>query len=540
MRAVIVFDTSGSMRTSDPQRLSQEAAHLFVSLARTEDAIGMVSFSDQGVPLMPLTSLHAPATKTRLQALLKSIAFTGQTTDLAAALEAGLASFPPGPATGSRDLVLLLTDGQLDLGPRRRAEEPGVLAHIQQTLLPQYRERAIALYTIAFTRGADQSLLQEMAQTTRGAFHFISNAAELHKAFRDLFIVAQQSESLPLLGNTVLLDDSIQEAQLILSKRDKQEQIKLVTPQQESLDAHTTHPGMAWTSTPAYDLVHITHPQPGLWQVNRSDNGAEAIGLVAQSTLSLHIALSPAYREVGEPVSLTAFLEENGQRLREPSRLQQLTVSARLTSPRSESRTLTLAPQKDGEFAVTLSPLPEPGHYDLLVLASGTEFRRQRTSSFTLHPRCFQPAVTPGPPVMLQVTLAATCAAFRTLLLEAGHAIGGSPPLWTPLTSPQPGLFTVQLPPPAPGQPGEVRLRIRGELDAEGAFNLLKGPWPLPAPTLSAAPPSAPPPETQGGQQLARLMLGKFLALNGVLGLAGGSGYGIYIYLRRRRTMSHD
>ena len=270
MRVVIVFDTSGSMRTSDPKRLSQEAAHLFVSLARPEDAIGVVSFSDHGVPLMPLTSLNSPATKTRLQVLLKSLAFTGQTTDLAAALEAGLASFPPRPATGSRDLVLLLTDGQLDLGPRRRAEEPRVLTHIQQTLLPQYCERDIALYTIAFTKGADQTLLQEMAQTTRGTLHFIPNAADLHKAFRDLFVVAQQAESLPLVGNTVLLDNSIQAAQLILSKRDKQEQIKLVTPQQESLDAHTTRQGMAWTSTPAYDLVHITHPQPGLCPIVRS------------------------------------------------------------------------------------------------------------------------------------------------------------------------------------------------------------------------------------------------------------------------------
>ena len=362
---------------------------------------------------------------------------------------------------------------------------------------------------------------------------------ELHKAFRDLFIVAQQAEALPLVGNTVLLDNSIQEAQLILSKRDKQEQIKLVTPQQESLDARTTRQGMAWTSTPAYDLVHITQPQPGLWQVDRPDNGAEAIGLIARSTLSLHITLSPAYREVGEPVSVTAFLEENGQRLREPSRLQQLTVSASLTTPQGESRTLVLTPQTDGEFAVMLGPLHEPGHYDLLVLASSVEFRRQRAFAFTLHPRCFQPVVIPGPPVTMQVTLAETCPAFRTLRLEAGRVIGGSPPVWTPLTSPQTRLFTVQLPPLAPGQTGEVRLRIRGQLDAEGPFNLLKGPWPLSTSALHPPASSPPLPGEQGWRQITLRMLGKFLVLNGVLGLAGGSGYGIYAYLRRRRTMPH-
>jgi hypothetical protein len=40
MRAVILFDVSGSMRQNDPHRLSHTAARLFVDLAQPQDQVG--------------------------------------------------------------------------------------------------------------------------------------------------------------------------------------------------------------------------------------------------------------------------------------------------------------------------------------------------------------------------------------------------------------------------------------------------------------------------------------------------------------------
>src|SRR5438874_9212765 len=189
LRAIILFDVSGSMRHNDPQRLSIAAAQLFVDLAQAQDAVGLVVFSERGVPLVPLRTLADPSTRTLLHTNLRTLKFTGQTTDLAAALEAGLAGLPPDPDKTYRDLVLLLTDGQLDLGRQRRSEEPARLAHIRHVLLPQNQQRRIGLHTIAFTAEADQAFLQEIAQATGGEFRFIHDAAILHKAFSQLFIV---------------------------------------------------------------------------------------------------------------------------------------------------------------------------------------------------------------------------------------------------------------------------------------------------------------------------------------------------------------
>jgi len=219
LRAIILLDVSGSMRHNDPPRLSVAAAQLFVDLAQPQDAVGLVVFSDRGVPLVPLRALTNSTSRTLLHTPLRTLMFTGQTTDLAAALEAGLASLPPDPDKTHRDLVLLLTDGQLDLGQWRRSEEPALLTHIRQVILPQYRQRGIGLHTIAFTAEADQAFLQEIAQATGGAFRFIEDAAILHKAFSQFFILAHQSDSFPLDHEHFVIDKSVQEGVAIVASR---------------------------------------------------------------------------------------------------------------------------------------------------------------------------------------------------------------------------------------------------------------------------------------------------------------------------------
>jgi hypothetical protein len=544
MRVMILFDTSGSMRQNDPHRLSLAAAHLFLTLVRAQDVVGLVAFSDRAIPLVPMTPLASPLTKDQLRTRLTTLQFTGQTTDLAAALAAGLTGFPsPAGATG-RDIVLLLTDGKLDLGAARRAEEPGVLASIRQTLLPQYRQRGIALYTIAFSAEADQALLQDMAQSTGGAFRFIDQAALLHQAFGDLFILARQAEALPLQDNAFLLDDSLQEATLVLTKQEAQEQIRLRTPQQQLVSAQHPSPGVTWTSTPAYEMVQIADPTPGIWQIERPVHADGSVGIVGSSALQLQVEIQPAYREAGETVRLRAFLEEQGQRLRDPQQLQPLAVHAEVTPPAGRAFSLPLAPQEDGVFAAPIHTLREPGQYGLRVTVTGPQLRRQRALSFTIHSPCFQPAVLAGAPVTVQVTLADTCPAFPSLVFEAGRSVGNRPPTWIPLALTQPGVFATALPPLVPGQTGTVTLRIRGRLEGEEAFLLLKGPWLLPAPP-PASETAAQPAETSSQtpevswQVITQFFVTKLVFFNAVLVLAGGSGYGLYYYLKWRRNVPY-
>jgi von Willebrand factor type A domain len=531
MRAVILFDTSGSMRQNDPQRLSHVAAQLFLELARPRDQMGLVAFSDRGVPLVPLTSLSSPEARRPFAAALRSLPFNGQTTDLGVALRMGLASFPEQKAAPSRDLVLLLTDGKLDLGAQRRGAEPLALAYIQDTLLPEYQERGIALYTIAFTEGADRALLQELAQATAGEFRFIPNASMLHHAFSALFVMAKEAESIPMQNGAVLMDASIQEASLVLAKPNPQEPLGLVTPQQQRLDAGSKHPGVRWNATPAYDMVQRHQPESGKWQVERPSGGGDDMAIIGASTLSLHIRLSPEYLEAGEPLRMQVHLLDQQQPIRDPQRLQELQVHAEIIAPMGESQRLPLTLQQDGEFAATLNTHEIPGQYGLVLSVSGPTLQRQRTLSFMLQPRCFVPAVLAEPAVTVRVTLTDACPFFRTLQLEASY---GSHALeeaganrWVPLESLQPRVFEAVLPPPGSNEKQEVRLRIHGSLNHQ-AFTLIKGPLSLPELP-------APPLDWLALAQTVGLQL---CVVNIVLAAFGTGGYGLYRYRTCNRRVS--
>lgn len=539
MRATILFDNSGSMRQNDPQRLSHVAAQLFLALARPQDQIGVLTFSDEAVPLCPLASLSAATTKQACLAQLPTVRFNGQTTNLSAALKAGLASFPVAQGAESRDLVLLLTDGQLDLGPQRRAEEPQALAAIRDTLLPQYRERGIAVYTIAFTAEADRALMQGMAQATGGEFRFIPNAALLHKAFSDLFVAAKGAESLPIQQGAVVMDASIQEASLILAKQQAKDPVSLVTPGKQRLQARSTHPGMHWQSTPTYDMIQLTAPEPGTWRVERASGGEQDVAIIGASTLSLDVTLAPDYLEAGAPLTIQARLLEHEQPLRDVQRLQAFTVQAELLTPEGNQQSLTLPPgPEDGTFTATITTPEAPGQYSLVVQATSATVQRQRTLAFVPQPRCFLPSVLAEPAVTVQVTLTDACPAWQALALEAGYVQEHerAPATWLVLSNPQARLFQITLPTPRPETRPSVLLRIRGLRGQQQVFTVLKGPLPLPTLTPEPHPVPATQPTPFNWWALGKTVGWQLLVVNLILGAGGGGGWRCYVYIRNRRT----
>jgi len=55
---VVIMDSSGSMKQTDPKQLRKPAAKLFISLLDKDDRLSVVSFSSQAWPITYLTKLE--------------------------------------------------------------------------------------------------------------------------------------------------------------------------------------------------------------------------------------------------------------------------------------------------------------------------------------------------------------------------------------------------------------------------------------------------------------------------------------------------
>lgn len=531
VQALIVFDVSGSMRQSDPNRLSVAAAQLFGNLSGAGDAVGLAAFSDRADLLIPVAANQDAKARDALQSSLKKLAFNGQTTDLAAALDAGLAAFPDAADNAHRRMVLLLTDGALDLGKDRKDQEAAARARILNSLLPEYQRRDIALYTIAFTSAADQGLLKEMTKVNAGESHFAGDAQTLHKAFSQIFIGARGAQSFPLEKGNLQIDASIKELSLVFAKSAPDERIALLTPQQRTVKAGDTAEGMSWQSTPAYDLVRMHEPEPGTWQIERSGDVQGGVGIIGESTLNLQIELGTVFIETGTPLSIRAFLQDESQTPASLHKEEGQTFTAELTALDQPAVSLPLVAQADGSFSASTAVLNTSGKYSVTVTATTPTLQRQRTRTFEVHPECFLGSVPQTSPAKVQVALHSSCPTFKSLSIEAEYTSGDKSEKTAPLHSVQPTLFEADLPPAAGTAPAQVTLTIHGETAAEGSFTLSKGPLPVPV----AAPPvaeAAPGPAHDDHEVLARAGL-KLLKINAGLAILGVLGYGIYWLVRR-------
>jgi Mg-chelatase subunit ChlD len=119
---ILLIDTSGSMRSTDPQRLRETAARVFIDLLSPEDYLGLITFDHEANVVLPLQKVSSSANKELFKEKLSPQLEPRGNTDFTRALKAAAEQFRKTDAGGARPVAVLLTDGEPDPDPRRRSE----------------------------------------------------------------------------------------------------------------------------------------------------------------------------------------------------------------------------------------------------------------------------------------------------------------------------------------------------------------------------------------------------------------------------------
>jgi len=228
--AVLVMDSSGSMAKNDPNKLRVPAAKMFMSLLGAQDRIGLISFSDNGYPVLHLTA-PGPKTNARILASADKVSSKGVYTNLYAALEKGLAMLDKEGRAGQEKMLVLMSDGKMDVGDTD--EDWALTQKLQGELLRSARDSGIKVYTIAFTEASDVELLKEVADETGALFKLAKTDRDLHEVFSAIFESAKDPDMLPIEGGEFVVDASIEEVTIVASKEREDVRIFLQTPRRQ-------------------------------------------------------------------------------------------------------------------------------------------------------------------------------------------------------------------------------------------------------------------------------------------------------------------
>ncbi len=181
LHVVLVVDRSGSMSGAKLEA-AKDAARFLAARLGVDDRLGIVTFDDTVdlvLPLGPVDTKHAGSA-------IESI-HPGGSTNLSGGWLKGIEEIARGTDVDATRRVLLLTDGQANVGIVDENQLRGLAAGSK----PQ-----VATTTIGFGEGFDEDLLQAIADASGGASYYCSGPEEAPGVFTEEFeglasIVAQ-------------------------------------------------------------------------------------------------------------------------------------------------------------------------------------------------------------------------------------------------------------------------------------------------------------------------------------------------------------
>ncbi len=382
--AVLVLDSSGSMRHTDPLRLRVPAAKLFISLLGSGDRVGVISFSGRAWPVIGLTAVIGASDRRRLFQAVDKISSRGAFTNLYAALEAGRRMLAKQARPGARRYLILMSDGRMDVGDTRRDAE---LTHrLLGQELPELAHEHVQIFSIAFTRASDVGLLRRMARTTHGLFRLAAFDRDLNTTFTTLFERVKRPEMLPIQGGEFTADASIREVTVVATKQDRAVRIVLQAPDGGRWSAKHRGPGMRWFRSERFDMITIPHPKPGKWRI-LSSAGHNKAYIVTNLGLETNVGEQDVALHTEQTVR--AWLSKDHAVVSQPDVLRDTRFVVEIQRPDGVSARYTMLDNGgspdgkagDGVFTTDVQYY-KPGAYTLRIIVTAPTFERQITRYF--------------------------------------------------------------------------------------------------------------------------------------------------------------
>lgn len=307
LEVMLELDRSLSMANNDPRRDSLEGIRVFSALLRSDDRLSMATFAETAELRLARTRMTGAEARRAIDEVLRGVKMNGTRTDFGAALRLGYDSYGRRPAAaGDERLLVLFTDGQLNLGSETATRE--ARRAIFDEVLPRYQAAGIRIYGVAFSPDADLQFLERLAEATGGQAFRAERPEDLYAAFVQLFERVDEPLTAPIVDGKVEVDANVQGLELLVRRGLDGERMHLIDPSNREVAAGDRNAGVEWLASDEFDHVRVREPAPGTWRVATSSADKKAY---IESDLDLDADV-PSHARVGEPLTLTAHLTFRG------------------------------------------------------------------------------------------------------------------------------------------------------------------------------------------------------------------------------------
>jgi uncharacterized protein (TIGR03503 family) len=384
----IIIDISGSMKQTDPNNLRIPALKLLLELMPEGAQAGIWTFGRYVNNIVPVAEVDGVWREQAKKAAV-NISSLGLQTNLSGALND--AAWGLSADSGFQQSIILLTDGKLDMAKAGAADAEQINAQERKKLMSQvlekYRVAGANVHTLALSDLADKDLLQEIALETDGLYSEAQDAESLMKAFLRAFDRAVPADQVPMVDNTFVIDDSVNEyTALIFKHSESTQETAILTPSGERW-SELKHPkSVRWHQDIRFDLITIKQPEAGTWIAEANLDPSNRVTIL--SDLALKVDGIPATIFPGDKLDVEITLTNNGDVLdkKEILSLTDMSITVVTASGLEGSKVLSdpESPPVDGVYREGLNRLKELGQYQIDVIAKSRTFQRKRSFATTM------------------------------------------------------------------------------------------------------------------------------------------------------------
>ncbi len=376
----ILIDVSGSMKKNDPQNLRTPSVRLLIGLIPNGTKAGIWTFGKY-VNMQVKLGIVNKQWKKNARSAAKKIHSRGLYTNIESVIKKSTYDWKVNDPNTSRHLILL-TDGVVDIS---KSAETNLKSRnkVIDYYLPKLKRVGVKIHTIALSQQADHELLKLLSVSTDGWYELIEDPKKLHRVFLRIFEKSTATNALPLENNQFTVDKSIKDM-TVLSFHTEKKLSKLISPSKKIYSEKDNAETISWFHEDGYDLITITKPEPGDWQLDAPVDKDNRVLVVTNLTLS--VPNIPNNVLLNQRILLKAELKQKDKEIKNKKFLKFVKISATKKSSNEPNMTVELVDNgkgldktaTDGIFNSDIRSPLRSGIFEMIVLAEGPTFKRQR------------------------------------------------------------------------------------------------------------------------------------------------------------------
>lgn len=432
---VIAVDESGSLSKADVQNEVDAASTIAQSGLNPRSRVTVLGFgSDNGgghqavdevcPPTVLSDTVDAQGIAECVRKLHRRGPKEGNDTDHVAALAQALHTFESGSPKGARKIVMMLTDGRLDVShsPQYGSGDRNAAARRElDRQIAAARTAGVAIFPLGFGSQIDKPSLDRFAaggsqqgcdnrSASRPRARLVRGSGDVHRALAEMYAASFCGEASPTTHGTLEPGGSVElevpipaiatDGVITVSKGDPRVHVDYIDPNGTTVPSSGTQNGSEFfrsgenSPTSTTEALRIKNPVTGTWKVKLTAQDGTAkkpISATAiwQGALHASLVMDPPTVGTGEQATVRLTLQTRAGAITDPASLKPLdfTVAVsgaayggRRSVPLHDDGKAPDATANDGQYAGTFTTPAKSGAVDLQGDVSGPGVRPEHVT----------------------------------------------------------------------------------------------------------------------------------------------------------------